>query len=158
MQSVCQPVCSHFRDRKIHLKAYAYGCWQALGSCWILAKGLDLTKWASIRAVHNMVARFPQNEKCKCEKECVEDGSQCLFYILFSEGTYHYFCQVLSSHIEQPNYKVGGVNTIHEYQMIGIIQAHLRGWLPQTHIELSNKNAFPRNSIFFFPIILGYIF
>lgn len=101
----------HFRDRKIYFKAYAYGCWQALGSCWILEKGLDLTKWASIRAVHNMVACFPQNEKCKCEKECVEDRSQCLFYILFSEGTYHYFCQVLSSHIEQPNYKVGGVYT-----------------------------------------------
>ena len=92
----------------------------------------------------------------QCKKECVEDRSQCLFYILFSEGTYHYFCQVLSVIQNNPITKWEEPTQIYEYQEIGIIQDHLRGWLPQTHIELSTKNVFLRNSLFF-PIILGYI-
>ena len=70
--------------------------------------------------------------------------------------TYHYFCQVLSVIQNNPIAKWEEPTQIYEYQEIGIIQDHLRGWLPQTHIELSTKNVFLRNSLFF-PIILGYI-
>lgn len=122
------------------------------GSLLVLAKGLDLTKWTSIRAIHNVVACFRCGEM-QCKKECVEDRSQCLFYILFSEGTYHYFCQVLSVIQNNPITKWEEPTQIYEYQEIGIIQGHLRGWLPQTHIELSTKNVFQELS--FLPNYFG---